>query len=75
MSSTAVIYNDKSILENMHVSSAFQVMQQDGFSNIFAFHRHGCAGFRFLDYLGVDLNPGVSLLGELTTPGFKSALG
>jgi len=35
MSSTAVIYNDKSILENMHVSSAFQVMQQDGKHNWF----------------------------------------
>ena len=29
----------------------------------------------FFDLLGVDLNPGVSLLGESTTPGFKSALG
>ena len=37
---------------------------------------------RFFDYLAigvdfnrVDLKPGVSLLGESTTPGFESALG
>ena len=31
------------------------------------------AGFRFCDYLGVDLNPGVYLLEPMS--GFKSALG
>ena len=29
----------------------------------------------FVDYLGVDSNRGVSLLGESTTPGFQSILG